>query len=586
MEVKHYDFGGWATKYNMKCSDGRTIKPGFGKENDNKQVPLVWHHGHSDVGNVLGHALLENRPQGVYAYGMFNDTEAGQHAKKSVEHGDISFLSIYANNLKEKTGEVFHGMIREVSLVYAGANPGAIIDNLSVAHNDEPLESEAIIHTGIEITIGEDVEEQETESEEEGELEHAEGDESSEEDMTMKEIYDGMSDAEKEVVHAMLAAVLSGDGADDIAQHSDEGDEEMKHNVFNPEGKDKNVIAGTLTHENVGEFLTAVKATAEKCGSFRDAVIQHADDYGIKDIDILFPDSQTINNEPDFISRRQEWVQAVLSGVRRSPFSRVKSIHADITADEARAKGYITATRKKDEVFPLLKRETFPQTVYKKQKLDRDDILDITSFDVVSWMRREMRVMLDEELARAFLIGDGRDASSEDKIKEDRIRPIWTDDDLYAVHVVLDEDMAAADQIDAIFAARDQYKGSGSPTLYTTVGTVTKMLLLKDTIGRRLYSSYAELATALRVSNIVEVEVMENQTRTVGADTRELVGIIVNLNDYNVGADRGGEVTTFDDFDIDYNQYKYLIETRISGALIRPFSALVIEQKVSAPAAG
>lgn len=598
MRVKKFDFGAWATKNDLKCSDGRIIRAGAFKDDDGKKVPLFWQHGQKSAENLLGHAYLENRPEGVYSYGVFNDTPTAQHAKVAVQNGDITAVSIFANNLQEQAGNVLHGNIREVSLVIAGANPGAVIDNISFAHDDEWNEMEAVITTGESIILHSDEGEQEEAEEPAGddaELEHA-----LTEGVTLESAYNSMNEDQKAAMHAALAMVIQGAGeADDIAQHSAEGEEDNmknKRNVFDQHGGPE------LQHSRPTisrETLRNIVAEAQKCGSFKEAFLAHiesdetlsslyhAGDYGIDNIDFLFPDARVVNgNEPDFISRRMEWVSGVMAAVKRNPFSRIKSIHADITADEARAKGYITGNKKVEEVFPLLKRVTTPQTVYKKQKLDRDDIIDITDLDVVAWLKREMRMMLDEEIARAWLIGDGREVTDPDKINPENLRPIWTDDELYAVHVMLDADSTPANTVDAVVRARSQYKGSGNPIFYTTADTVTDLMLQKDTIGRRLYATEAELAAALRVSGIVEVEVMENQTRTVGSAERELVGIMVNLNDYVVGADRGGEVTMFDDFDIDFNQYKYLIEARLSSALVRPKSAVVIERPYTPPAAG
>ena len=568
-----YDFSGYATKNDLKCSDGRTIRKDAFKHADGQIVPLVWQHMHNEATNILGHALLEHREDGVYTYGVFNDTEAGQNAKKLVEHGDIKALSIYANQLKEQSGNVLHGMIREVSLVLTGANPGAFIDNLTFAHGDGEFETdatEAIIYTGLDLS-----------------LEHAE-EPSSKTEKTVAEVFDTLNEEQKNVVYAMLADALGeesddveeeedvehSEGDDNSIEHSDDGGTKMKKNVFEKEETKETAV---LSHS---DFEQIVKASVTSYnGSLKAAVLAHAGTYGIDNIDFLFPDAQTLAKTPDFISREMGWVSGVLAKTRKSPFSRIKSVHADITEPEARALGYIKGNLKKEEVFKLLKRVTTPTTIYKKQKLDRDDMIDITDLDVVAWMKSEMRMMLDEELARVIFVGDGRDALSQDKINEDNIRPILKDADLYAHHVALANDIATKDLIDELVKARKEYKGSGNPVLYTTTDQLTDMLLLKDTLGRRLYATKAELASAIMVSEIVEVPVFAGVTRTAADDKiMSLVGIIVNLQDYNLGADKGGQVSMFDDFDIDYNQYKYLMETRCSGALIKPKSALVIEK--------
>lgn len=560
-----YNFSGYATKNDLKCSDGRTIRKDAFKANDGQTVPLVWQHMHNDPGNVLGHAVLENRVDGVYAYCKFNSTEAGENAKHLVEHGDITAMSIYANSLLQKGDDVLHGAIREVSIVLSGANPGALIDNISVMHSDGMTvedETEAIIYTGLNLEF-ESVEHADDKKEPEKEKEGDKVDE------TVKDIFDSLNEKQKNVVYAMLAQAVEGE-VDDM-EHSDKGGYEMKRNVFEGDVDDSNV----LTHAEIKTIFS----DAEKCGSLKEAVLAHADTYGIDDIDVLFPDAKTITNTPDMISRNMEWVRGVISGTHHTPFSRIKSVSADITVETARAKGYVTGAMKKEEVFGLLKRVTTPTTIYKKQKLDRDDIIDITDLDVVAWLKAEMRLMLDEELARAVLIGDGRDVGDEDKINEENIRPIYKDADMYSHKVKIEAGTSVVDKIEAIIRARKDYKGTGRPTLYTTSEELTDMLLVKDTQGRRLYRSEQELTSDLRVAGIVEVEVMEDVTRE--GDESEilgLVGILVNLGDYKLGADKGGEVNMFDDFDIDYNQYKYLIETRCSGALTKPKSALVIEQ--------
>ena len=592
-----HDFSGYATKYDLQCSDGLTIRHGAFKENNGQKVPLVWQHMHGEPDNVLGYAMLEHREDGDYARCSFNNTPKGQLAKEMVFHGDITALSIYANRLVKQGLDVLHGMIREVSLVVAGANPGAFIDWVSFQHGDEITQSDAdaIIYTGLNFVLEETV--QHTDSTPEVVVvEHAQSDTKKEEpvateEKTVQSVFDSLSEEQKTVVYYMIGEALNAEADDDVAQSdidstNQEGNALMHTNVF--EGSVE-TAKNTLSHDDI----KAIFADGQRRGSLRDAandfVLQHAGTYGINNIDMLFPDHKAVNATPTFISRRMDWVDGVLTGVNHTPFSRIKSLAADITADAARAKGYVTGALKKDEVIGLLKRLTSPTTVYKKQKLDRDDMVDITDFDVVAWLKGEMRIMLDEELARAILIGDGRDVLHEDKIKDPigasegaGIRSIYYDHDLYAHNVTLthvaDPAARAKAQIEGIIRARKFYKGSGSPVFYTTTDVVTEMLLIKDADGRDIYSSVDQLASKLRVSRIVEVEVMDGVTRTVAAQARALVGIIVNLRDYTVGATRGGELNMFDDFDIDYNQQKYLLETRVSGALTLPKSALVIER--------
>jgi HK97 family phage prohead protease len=533
------------------------------RRSDGQTVPLVWNHQHNDPLNILGHALLENRDEGVYAFCKFNETESGKNAKMLVEHGDISALSIYANQLKQQGGNVLHGAIREVSLVLAGANPGAFIDD--VIQHGEALEDEVIIYTGEDIS-----------------LRHADDDDDeggkkvdkqvkSESDETVGDVFATLSEKQKTVVYAMIGQALEGAGGDD----DDEGGKTVKHNVFDQDDSGEDV----LSHSD----MDAIFADAKRYGSLKDSALAH----GIENIDYLFPDAKTITNTPQFIQREMGWVQKIMNSVHHTPFSRIKSILADITAEDARAKGYIKGKKKLDEVFSLLKRTTTPTTIYKKQKLDRDDVVDITDFDVVAWLKSEMRVMLDEEIARAVLVGDGRLSSSDDKINEQNIRPVWTDDDLYTIKttVTLADGVTADEKAKAFIRAavksRKGYKGSGEPTLYTTEDTLTDCLLMEDATGRVIYDSVAKLATALRVKEIVTVPVMEGLSRVSGGDTYHLMGIIINLSDYNIGADKGGAVNMFDDFDIDYNAQKYLIETRCSGALIKPYSAIAIESTVA-----
>lgn len=559
-----FDFSGWATKVNLKCSDGRTIMKDAFKDNDGKSVPLVWNHQHNDPTNVLGHALLQNRDEGVYAYCTFNDSEAGKTGKLLVQHGDVCALSIWANQLKQNLNNVVHGNIREVSLVLAGANPGAFIDSI-IMHGQESDE-EAIIYTGEDIVLfhGDDKEDKKVE-ETEKKVETGK-------EETVADVFNTLSEKQKNVVYAIIGQALEeGEGSDD--EEESEGGKEMKHNVFDQTEEKQDDV---LSHDAMNTIISDGK----RFGSLKESFLAHADEYGIKQIDYLFPEVKSLNNPPEFIKRETGWVSKVMNGVHRTPFSRIKSSFADITADEARAKGYIKGNLKKEEVFTLLKRSTTPTTIYKKQKLDRDDIIDITDFDVVTWLKSEMRMMLDEEIARAILIGDGRLSSSDDKINEQNIRPIVNDSELYTVRVSVtvatnatSDDKAKA-MIRAAVKARKNYKGSGNPTFFTTEDWLTDALLLEDTMGHRLYKNESDVAAAMRVSNIITVPVMEGAK---GPDGGDLIGIIVNLNDYNVGADKGGAINMFDDFDIDYNQQKYLIETRCSGALTKPYSALVLE---------
>ena len=582
--MEKFDFSGWATKANLKCSDGRTIMKDAFKHNDGQTVPLVWNHQHNDPNEVLGHALLENRDEGVYAYCTFNDTESGQTAKLLVQHGDVNALSIYANQLKEHMSNVLHGNIREVSLVLAGANPGASIDSSSIKHGDNSDElEEAIIYTGEEISLYHADSLKDNGNTEDKKTDEKPAESKTEGEETIGDIYETLTDKQKEAVCAIVGMALEGDKPEDKNDDS-EGGTEMKHNVFDQDtNKDENVLSHDAMNVIIGD--------AKRYGSMRESFLAHAQDYGIVSIDYLFPEAKSLNTPPEFIKRDTSWVSKVMSGVHHTPFSRIKSMFADITEDEARAKGYIKGKMKKDEVFSLLKRTTTPTTVYKKQKLDRDDVIDITDFDVIAWLKSEMRMMLDEELARAYLIGDGRLSSSDDKINEQNIRPIATDEDLYTVKAVVDvaadadSDTIAKAFINKVIKSRKEYKGSGSPTLFTTEDVITDILLLEDGIGHKLYKSVDEVATTLRVKEIVTVEAMEG---TKGAKGGDLMGIIVNLNDYNVGADKGGAINMFDDFDIDYNQQKYLIETRCSGALIKPYSAIAIELKkaTSEPVAG
>lgn len=572
--MEKFDFSGWATKANLKCSDGRTIMKDAFKENDGKQVPLVWNHQHNDPDNVLGHALLENRDEGVYAYCKFNDSESGKTAKLLVQHGDVNALSIYANQLKQNMSNVLHGNIREVSLVLAGANPGASID--SIMMHGEESDEEAVIYTGENIALVHADEEKPKESnKEEKENKAVENEEKAGGEKTVADVFNTLNEEQKTVVYAMIGQALedAGVAGDDETDETEGGNENMKHNVFDNETQGQENV---LSHDAMATIIN----DAKRYGSLKDSFLAHAAEYGIDQIDYLFPEAKTLNNPPEFIKRDTGWVTKVMGGVHHTPFSRIKSMFANITEDEARAKGYIKGNLKKEEVFGLLKRTTTPTTIYKKQKLDRDDVVDITDFDVVAWLKSEMRMMLDEEIARAILLGDGRPTSSDDKINEQNIRPIVSDADLYTIKKQVDvakgatDDVKAKALIKAAVKARKEYKGSGNPTLFTTEDMLTDCLLLEDGIGHRLYKNEGEVAAAMRVSNIVTVPVMEGVKGPKGGD---LMGVIVNLTDYNVGADKGGAVNMFDDFDIDYNQQKYLIETRCSGALTKPYSAIALE---------
>ena len=573
--MEKYDFSGWVTKNNLKCADGRTIMKDAFKHNDGQKVPLVWNHQHNDPNEVLGYVLLHNQDEGVYGYGTFNDTESGQTAKLLVQHGDVNALSIYANQLKQSMSNVTHGNIREVSLVLAGANPGAYID--SIMMHGEDSEDEAIIYTGEDIEIYHADRDDSTSKNDEGSKEEKKP-MTENDDKTIGDVFDTLTDEQKTAVYAIIAQVMG----DSETENDEGGNKEMKHNVFDNENENQE---NTLTHDAMHTII----ADGKRYGSLKESFLAHAQEYGIESIDWLFPEAKTLNNPPEFIKRDTGWVSGVMSSVSHTPFSRIKSAFADITEDEARAKGYMKGKLKKEEVFSLLKRTTTPTTIYKKQKLDRDDVIDITDFDVVSWLKAEMRMMLDEEIARAILVGDGRLASSDDKINESNIRPIWKDEELYTIRTYVtkgttnDETIKAF--IRAAIKARKDYKGSGNPVLYTTEDVLTDCLLLEDGMGRPLYESEEKLRTTLRVSKIVTVPVMENLKRTDETNGEvELMGLIVNLKDYNVGADKGGAINMFDDFDIDYNQQKYLIETRCSGALIRPYSAIAIEAKAAGAA--
>lgn len=625
-----YDFGGYATRNDLRCSDGRIIRHNAFIDNDGQVVALMWNHKHDTIDSVIGHALLENREDGVYAYCSLNDSPGADKARSAIKHGDIDSLSIYANHLKQNGNNVIHGVIREVSLVLAGANPGARIDTVMI-HSDaeDGEEAEIFMHSQVDIfnddladdMLDDDIMHADSDDEDEkGETvedvfntltekqkkvvyaiigqaiqdakagksaKHSDEDEENDDDViahaevelgddaTVEDVFNTLNETQKNVVYALIGQALE----EAEIQHSDyEGDYEMKENVFDTDS----VMTATLSHADIEEIMD----DAKRYGSLKDSVLAHAADYGIDNIGTLFPyepEDGKLLNDPSFIQRDDSWVPKVVQGAHHSPFSRVKSIFANITEDEARAKGYIKGHLKKEEVFPLLKRATSPTTIYKKQKLDRDDIVDITDFNVVNFIKGEMKIMLNEEIGRAILVGDGRAASDEDKISELNIRPIWTDHELYTITQTVTlpanatEDAKAKAIERAAVKARKNYKGSGNPTFFTTEDVLTDMLLREDTTGRKIYTSVNELATALRVKEIVTVPVMEGLTREVGGKTHTLQGIIVNMNDYNVGADKGGELNMFDDFDIDYNQQKYLIETRISGALVKPYSAIVIE---------
>lgn len=574
------DFGGYATKYNVKCGDGRIILPGAFEDMDGMTVPLVWQHGHSSPSDVLGHGLLEDRKEGMYLYGFFNDSQAAKDAKAALQHRDIESLSIWANSLVEKAKRVMHGVIREASLVLSGSNPGAKIDFLAIQHSDGMemvSEDEAIIHSGEGIDLPED---ELDESEEEEVLDaanviiHA--------DQTVGDVFDSLSEEQKTAVYAIIGRLMEGGELEQSAltenSDEDEGDSNtMKKNAF--DGSDESNEEEKIEHSIT---FSEVLDTAKEVGSLKAAVIQHAGTYGIgsdrANLELLFPDARNVTKEPTWIARRMEWVSKVLNGTKHTPFSRIKSLHADITADEARARGYVTGNQKVEEVFPVLRRITTPHTIYKKQKLDRDDIIDITDFDVVRWLKSEMRVMLDEEIARAVLVGDGRDPVTEvdDHIPHTNVRPVYQDDTVYCTNVQVALARTDDEMIDDIITARADYRGSGNPTMFVAPGQLTAWLLLKDNDGRRLYRSMSELANEMRVKEIVEVPIMEGVEND--AATHTLICLIVNLRDYTVGADKGGEINFFDDFDIDYNQYKYLIETRISGALTVPKCAISLEQ--------
>lgn len=584
-----YDFCGWASKNNLRCADGRIIRKDAFSVNDGQRVPLVWNHQHKSSSNVLGHAILENRAEGVYTYGKFNNSQAGQDAKEAVRHGDVTAMSIWANNLDQQGSEVFHGVIREVSLVLAGANPGAFIESVIV--HGEPMEDgdeEGIFYTGDDLTVIHAIEDEKLEEKMPEKEEKKEG------GKTVKDVFDTLNEEQKKAVAIIVGQAISDGKA--VKDDEEEEEEGVKHNVFDNNGTqdDKDYIS----HAELIEAVHDVRRYGSLRASFKEhfgtANIMHSIDttgmtvatgtqtYGFNDPNMLFPDYKSLNTPPEWLSRNMDWVTKLLAKVHHTPFSRIKSVYADITEDEARARGYIKGKQKKTEVFTTLKRTTDPQTIYKLQKMDRDDVLDITEFDVIAWIRAEMRVMLNEEIARAILMGDGRDSDAEDKIQELHIRPVISDVPLFNVVVTIHVSASAtkaevAEQvIDEVIRARRKWKGTGKPDLWTTDEWITEMLLIKNKIGDKVYKTEAELATTLRVSEIIPVEPMEGKTVTYEGKEYELLGTIINFADYNVGTDKGGEINNFEDFDIDYNQHKYLIETRFSGALVKPFSALTI----------
>ena len=582
------DFAGWATVYDVKCGDGRTLKRGAFKGSNGTRVPIVYNHDHQNLDSVLGHAYLEERDAGIYAYGYLNDSYEGQKAKECVKHGDIQSLSIYANKLKESHGDVYHGVIRELSLVLASANPKSYIETVLTHGDIDNDEWEAVMSFNEPIETFDDEmahsDDESNDNDETFEEESEEEDDMSEEGRTVEDVFNDMTEEQQNAVYQIVDAALDEYDNNDDEEEYDEGEEEyMRHNAFEDEYGYEGEDIHVLTHSEIQDIFS----NAQSYGSLKQCVLAHTDDYGIENIDYMFPDAKLNEGDPQFIKRPDGWVSKVISGTAHSPFSRIKSLFADITEDEARAKGYIKGNLKKEEVFTLLKRKTEPTTVYKKQKIDRDDVIDIKDFDVVAMIKKEMRQMLDEEIARAILVGDGRSTASDEKIKEDCIRPIWKESELFVVR----KDVAvAANATDSVRAktfirtaikARKDYRGSGNPSLFTTEDMLTDMLLLEDNMGRVIYDTEEKLRTALRVKEIVTVPVMEGLSRVDKGLTKNLLGIIVNLNDYKVGTDKGGEINMFDDFDIDYNQQKYLMETRMSGALVVPFSAIVLEEAVS-----
>lgn len=584
-----FDFSGWATKNDLTCSDGRTIKHNAFKENDGQRVPLVWQHGHNAVDNVLGHALLENRNEGVYAYCAFNDTPGAENAKELVKHGDVKALSIYANRLDQRGADVIHGNIVEVSMVLSGANPGALIDNVALEHSDgswTESEDEAVIYSGLTLSHDSGETTEDTES--------MDGDEVYDEDegMTVADVLETLDDDQRLAVAALIEEI-SGDVDDEDedydddeydvdedddyeedAEHGDSGGDTLMHsNIF--EGDALRNVGPRLSHAEEEQIFAEARMPGM---TLRTAVLAHAADYGIKNPELLFPDATNLDPEPQRIMRENSWVSKVLQGAKHSPFSRVKTQWSNLTTDDLRAKGYVKASRKKDVVYEVANRKTEPTTVYNKTKIDRDDVLDITTFNVVAWMQQNLRLALEEELARAVLIGDGREVPNPDKIKESNIRPIWTDDELFSHKVLVDKDAKTEDVIDIVRRSRKFYKGSGMPVLFTTNAFVCDMLEIKDINKRYIYETKQAVANALNVSDVIEVEVMEGAKREVAGKTQNLLGIIVNMQDYTLGADKGGETSFFEQFDIDFNQQKYLLEARCSGSLTKYKSAIVIEK--------
>jgi len=581
-----FDFSGWATKNDLTCSDGRTIKHNAFKENDGQRVPLVWQHGHNAVDNVLGHALLENRDEGVYAYCALNDTSAADNARKLVKHGDVKALSIYANRLDQRGGDVIHGNIVEVSMVLSGANPGALIDNVALEHSDgswTESEDEAIIYSGLTLSHDSGDITEDTESMNDDEVYDED------EGMTVADVLETLDDDQRLAVAALIEEISGDvddedeDYDDDVeedddyeedAEHGDSGGDTLMHsNIF--EGDALRNVGPRLSHAEEEQIFAEARMPGM---TLRTAVLAHAADYGIKNPELLFPDATNQDPEPQRIMRENSWVAKVLQGSKHTPFSRVKTQWSNLTADDLRAKGYVKASRKKDVVYEVANRKTEPTTVYNKTKIDRDDVLDITTFNVVAWMQQNLRYSLEEELARAVLIGDGRQVSDENKIKEANIRPIWTDDELFSHKVLIDKDAKTADIIDAVRRSRKFYKGSGSPVLFTTNAFVCDMLEIKDLNQRYVYETKQAVANALNVTDVIEVEVMEGAKREVNGKTQNLLGIIVNMQDYTMGSDKGGETSFFEQFDIDFNQQKYLLEARCSGALTKYKSAIVIEK--------
>lgn len=554
------DFDGWATVAGIKCSDGRVISHHAFEQNDGAVVPLVWQHGHDNVTNVLGHAQLEKKPEGVYAYGFFNGSQQAEHARELIEHGDVTAMSIFANNLKQNGNVVQHGNIVEVSLVLKGANPKATIENVTMAHSDGEGYS-AIIKMGDGDVTHEDFE---------GSEESDSEDESSDEDKTIGEILSTLTEEQLEAVNYLIAAAIDGE-SEDSEETNEETEEDMKHNVFEGDKSPEN----TLSHAAFAELVE----TAKRNNTTLLDELKHAD-YGIENIGYLFPDAKSVTNEPTFVDRDQSWVSVVMSGTKHSPFARIKSVFADIRDDKARAKGYAKKAQKKtEEVIKLLTRTTSPTTIYKKQKLDRDDIVDITDFNVVSWLKNEMKGKLNEEIARAILIGDGRQITDPDRVDDEAIRPILKENDLYAFHKSLEANTTDETLVDDIVMASADLEGSGSPMLFISKKRLVKMLLLKDKNGRRIYETEASLAGALGVSKIVTVPQFEGLEHDIKGTVHELLAIVVDLRDYTIGSNAGAELGMAETFDIDFNQYKYLMETRLSGSLTAPYSALTISRK-------